>query len=299
LEVAARLGRRSISIELNPDYFYMAKDRMREEILKINDRLNRATKSLTDDTEAKEQARKLRIIYEPKGEAREYAPLAASLYKGCPHGCTYCYAPRTVRMSRKRFRTEVHARKEALKKFKADLADLKGDDGEILLSFTTDPYQPLEMELGITREAIKALIENDLRFTILTKGGTRAVMDFDLLEGYDKASFGSTIVFASQVHADKWEPNAPSIRDRILAVEKAHARGIRTWVSLEPVIDPDEALRLIRQIHPIVDHWKVGKLNHHPAIEKKIDWTRFREEVTALLDSLGADYYLKKSLAEL
>ena len=152
------------------------------------------------------------------------------------------------------------------------------------------------MELEITRGAIRALIENDLRFTILTKGGTRATRDFDLLEGYDKARFGSTVIFTSQDDADEWETHAPSIQDRIATIEVAHAKGIKTWVSLEPVIDPEQALQLIQQIHPIVDHWKVGKLNHHPAIEKKVDWIRFREEVTALLDSLGADYYLKKSL---
>ena len=35
----------------------------------------------------------MKIIYEPKGKALEYAPLACNLYKGCPHGCRYCYGP--------------------------------------------------------------------------------------------------------------------------------------------------------------------------------------------------------------
>jgi DNA repair photolyase len=33
------------------------------------------------------------VIYEPKGKAGEYAPLALNLYAGCSHGCTYCFAP--------------------------------------------------------------------------------------------------------------------------------------------------------------------------------------------------------------
>jgi DNA repair photolyase len=40
---------------------------------------------------------------------------------------------------------------------------------------------------------------------------------------------------------------------RIAAIKAAHEMGIRTWVSLEPVIDPDQALELIEQIHPFVD----------------------------------------------
>lgn len=91
---------------------------------------------------------------------------------------------------------------------------MRGDDREVLLSFVTDPYQPIEMELEITRQAIRILIENDLRFTILSKGGTRVERDFDLLQGYTKARFGTTLLFTSQEDADKWEPGAPLVDER-------------------------------------------------------------------------------------
>ncbi|MHC4213971.1 MAG: SPL family radical SAM protein [Planctomycetota bacterium] len=236
------------------------------------------------------------IIYEPRGPAREYAPLAANLFSGCCHGCTYCFGPSTLWKKREVFHTQVEPKKNAFERLEKDAGKLKGDDREILLSFVTDPYQPVEMERGLTRRAVECLIENNLRFTLLTKGGMRASRDFDLLAGYDNARFGSTIVFILQDYADRWEPNAPSIDDRILAIEDAHSKGIPTWVSLEPVIDPNQALELIRQLHPIVDHWKVGKLNKQKV---DVDWMQFREDVKTLLDSLGADYYLKKSLTEL
>ncbi len=70
-------------------------------------------------------------------------------------------------------------------------------------------------------------------------------------------------------------------------------------MSIEPVIDPKQALELIKKYHPIVDHWKIGKINYHPEVEEKVDWIRFREEVKSLLESLGADHYLKKSLTDL
>jgi len=75
--------------------------------------------------------------------------------------------------------------------------------------------------------------------------------------------------------------------------------GIPTWISIEPVIIPDQALQLIRDLHPIVDHWKIGKINYNKEIENSINWITFREKIKALLESIGADYYLKKSLTEL
>ena len=155
------------------------------------------------------------------------------------------------------------------------------------------------MDLELTRNAIKIFIDSDLPFTTLSKGGTRAVRDFDLLENYDKGRFGSTIVFWDQKDADDWEPNAATVADRISAIEVAHNRGIPTWVSLEPVIDPAQALKIIQELHPIVDHWKIGKLNHHKQIEQQVDWLRFRDDVTTLLNDLNADYYLKNSLTNL
>ena len=239
-----------------------------------------------------------RIIYEPTGPAREYSSLACNIYKGCQHGCVYCFGKNRKSPEQKaQYDTDPNPKDHFLEKLRYKAAKMNGDTAEILLSFLGDVYQPAEMELGLTRQAIKILIENDLPFTILTKGGTRAVRDFDLLEAYPKARFGTTLVFLDQKDADHWEPDAATVIDRIRAIQEAHDRGINTWVSLEPVIDPGQALQVIRGLQPIVGHWKIGKINHQKGIE--VDWIAFREEVRALLDDLDADYYLKKSLTEL
>ena len=120
--------------------------------------------------------------------------------------------------------------------------------------------------------------------------------DFDLLEDYDKARFGTTLTLINQKNADEWEPNAALISDRIHVIEEAHNKGIKTWVSLEPVIDPGQALQIIEELHSIVGHWKVGKINYHKV---NVDWIAFREQVTDLLESVNANYYIKKSLTEL
>ena len=43
------------------------------------------------------------VVYEPRGKAREYSPLAANLYSGCSHQCKYCYAPATLHKTKEKF----------------------------------------------------------------------------------------------------------------------------------------------------------------------------------------------------
>lgn len=244
----------------------------------------------------------MEIIYQPKGAAREYADLALNIYKGCTHGCRYCYGPGVSRMSAKRFRAAATPKKSVIEHVFNDAEKLAELDKcpEILISFLGDPYQVEELRYGLTRYVIGILVDHDLPFTILTKGGTRIFRDFDLLMNYPLFRFGTSLsFFCDDFNARKWEPNAALVEDRIRAIVTAHQAGISTWVSLEPVIIPEHAIQLIKRIHPFVDHWKIGKLNHYPAREKYVDWIRFHDEVVNLLDDLGADYYLKNSLTRL
>lgn len=88
------------------------------------------------------------------------------------------------------------------------------------MSFQGDVYQHTEMDLGLTRQALEILRTQNLPFTVLTKGGTRATRDFDLLEGY-QARFGTSLVFLEQVDASEYEPGAALIGARIEAIEQA------------------------------------------------------------------------------
>ncbi|MBF0235574.1 MAG: hypothetical protein HQK65_21440 [Desulfamplus sp.] len=169
---------------------------------------------------------------------------------------------------------------------------------EILISFLGDCYQHAETETGLTRQIISMLIEYELPFTILTKGGGRAKRDFDLLSGYPKCRFGTSLVFTNQADANYWEPYAASIKDRVDTIWTAHAMGIKTWLSMEPVIYPDQAIELVEKLYPIVGHWKVGKINRNKVVEHNSDWIKFRNEITVALENHNADFYLKKSLTE-
>ena len=240
----------------------------------------------------------MNAIYRPKPPASEYADLALNLYNGCTHGCKYCYATKPRWVSKEEYFKEANPKKNIIEKIKKDAEVLSSEQNvpEILLSFKGDVYQPEEENLGLARQTIKILKHYNLPFTILTKGGMRAVRDFDLLWGYERTSFGSTITFMNQELSNEWEPGAAKIYDRIKAIKLAHDNGIKTWISLEPVIDPNEALEVVKQLHLHVDYWKIGKLNYNNQIENSIDWSKFKGEIVGLLESFGSSYYLKNSL---
>lgn len=234
------------------------------------------------------------IIYEPKGRAREYAALAANLYSGCTHGCTYCFAPGQLHRVKAEFHAEGKPRKNCLEQLEKDAKKIhKCDHRTVLLSFSTDPYQPCEEKHGITRQAIEMLHSYNIGVEILTKGGMRAARDFDLLGQMD--AFATSLTFQDPYDSLTWEPGAALPADRIAAMVTAHEKGIPTWASMEPVIDPIQTLRLIKITHPFCDFYKVGKLNHH-ALEKTIDWQVFGWDAAQLLESLGKQYYIKEDL---
>ena len=239
----------------------------------------------------------MKIIYEPQGRAKEYAELACNLYMGCSHNCKYCYAPRTMRKTFKEWQI-VTPRKDVLKLLDEDakfLCDEK-DGREVLFSFISDPFNPQEYVYRITHSALKIMGFYGIRHTVLTKGHYDLVSEyFDLMKDVG-TSLGVSLSYIRDDLREFWEPNASPVSDRLRILQEAHKRGISTWVSLEPVIYPDEALSVIEEAHNYVNFWKVGKLNHCKFNEDKVDWKRFLYDVVELLDNCCATYYIKKDL---
>lgn len=245
-------------------------------------------------------AKYMKIIYEPRGKALEYSPLAANLYKGCSHKCSYCYAPSATFKKRVVFHSDeyIRPRTNILDDFEKDCKKIAGDKREILFSFTTDPYQKIDEELQITRKALIIALKYDLFPVILTKGGKLSTRDFDILSQFKNSKFGVSLTHDIDSVSLKWERAAPLPNERIESLMDAWTYGIETYVSFEPVIDPDAVYRLIDRTHEFVDFYKVGKLNHN-AYQKTIDWVLFRETVIKQLDSLDKKYMIKKDLQDM
>ena len=232
-------------------------------------------------------------IYTPSGRALEYSYLALNHYSGCSHGCRYCYARLMMTRFGRKFDEAQSAAPDVLSLVKKDAAQYAGTNKRVLLCFTTDPYQPLDLETGMTRRVIEILKASDIPFQVLTKGGMRASRDFDLYGKYD--AFASTLTFVSEKKSLQYEPGAALPKDRFKAIELAHIRGIETWASLEPVIDPHESLQIIHQTHGFVDLYKIGILNHLASVT---DWRAFGIAAIDLCQKYGKKYYIKQDLAK-
>ena len=205
----------------------------------------------------------MRIIYEPRGRAEEYALLAASGFGNCGSGCHYCFNYEALCRTYEEFR-KPYVRKGVLTDFRKDCEELAatGEQREILLSFTTDPYNELEDQYQITRAMIQILIENGLHFTILTKG-KRPLRDIDLLqEEPNLCRFGTTLTLIDEMVRELWEPGATPGKFRVECLQYAATHGIRTWASIEPVIYPNQSLELMRLAAPYCQEFRIGKLNH-------------------------------------
>jgi len=241
----------------------------------------------------------MRLIYEPKGRAREYAPLAANLYTSCTHGCFYCYAPRCLQRKRDIFHTAANIRKNALSLFAADCVDYakKKLTDPVLMSFISDPYQPDELELRITRKALEIAAEHEVPIQILTKGGTRAIPDFPLLYATgSQAAFACTLTVFDKSWAAKLEPNAVEPEDRLQALKTAHEAGITTWVSFEPAVDEQSVIKFIQMTHTYTDLYKVGAISGDKTISTIRNWRKYGLNVIDELEKHEKQYIIKNDL---
>lgn len=235
-------------------------------------------------------------IYEPKGAAKEYGDYALNIYTGCPHRCWYCFAPGVLHREKEKFHSHIEPRPGIVEETRKQLEKEHITGKLIHLCFTCDPY-PTGYDSTATREIIKLLKESGNHVQILTKGdGSR---DFDLLDGEDW--YGITVSSFAQkdtmteigiMPRCPHEPRAINPYARIAAAEAARRKGIKTWISLEPVVDAD-VLETFACFATAFDKVKIGKLNYHPS---DINWKEFGCRAEALCKMLGVDYYIKDSL---
>jgi len=222
------------------------------------------------------------LIYTPRGKAREYSPLALNIYSGgCDHACKYCYC----RLFQQGW-CDTPRRRDLSKLAK----EAEQADEQILLCFISDPYNRHDVEWKDTRKALQILSSAKCSVAILTKGGMRCLRDIDIFRSWpdNRLKVGATLT-----KSDEIEPGAATHSERIAALRELHAAGIKTWASIEPVIDPTRSLQAIEEAMPFVDEFKVGTLNHE---KTETDWNAFAVDAVTMIRNAGKMLYVKRDL---
>jgi DNA repair photolyase len=163
-------------------------------------------------------------------------------YRGCEHGCIYCYArPTHAYLDHSPgldFETILYAKPKAAELLDAELRKPGYRPEVIHLGANTDPYQPIEREHRITRAILEKLLEFGHPVTVLTKG-TLIERDLDLLSALAKRGLTRACVSLTTLDPDlkrTLEPRAASAAARLRAVRALTDAGIPTAVLVAPVI---------------------------------------------------------------
>jgi DNA repair photolyase len=119
-----------------------------------------------------------------------------------------------------------------LERLKADLKHLR--PGVIGVSTVTDPYQPVEKELGLTRQALSLIGSAGFRASIQTKSALVS-RDLDLVKMYG-FELGVTVSSLNDAFRRKFELRASPPEERATVLEEASSMGIKTWIFYGPII---------------------------------------------------------------
>lgn len=222
---------------------------------------------------------------------------AASInpYRGCEHGCAYCYARPTHEYlgfsAGLDFESKIMVKESAPELLRKELSSPKWKPQELAMSGVTDCYQPIERKLQITRRCLAALAEFRNPVSIITKN-VLVTRDLDILRelaAHQAVHVNISITTLDSELARKLEPRAASPRQRLEAIETLAKAGVPVGVLVAPAIpainDHDiptvlaaakaagarwaytEVLRLPLTVAPIFQEWLE---RHFPERKEKV-----------------------------
>ncbi len=163
-------------------------------------------------------------------------------YRGCEHGCIYCYARPShayVDLSPGLdFETRLFYKADAARLLRAELAKPGYVCKPIMLGANTDPYQPVEREQRVTREILEVLVECRHPVAIITKGALLE-RDLDLLADLARDRLVCVTLSLPTLDVDLkriLEPRAASVAARLRLMRQLSAAGVPVGVLLAPIV---------------------------------------------------------------
>jgi DNA repair photolyase len=207
-------------------------------------------------------------------------PFALNPYTGCQHSCTYCYA---------RFMQKYSGHAEPWGQFvdvKVNAPDLlkleitRKKMGRVWMSGVCDPYQPMEAKYLLTRRCLEILAENNWPVTVQTRSPL-VLRDLDIIKKGRDFEVGFSITTADDNIRMLFEPDAPSIKERIDALDELHQAGIKTFAMIAPMLPGSEDLAGL--LAGKVDSVNMDRMNYHYA-----DWVYLKY---GLSDKMSDEYF--------
>jgi DNA repair photolyase len=195
---------------------------------------------------------------------------ALNPYRGCGHGCTYCYAPDVLRETRE-WGSFVDVKRNIPTVLSREVKRKK--KGVVGIGTVTDAYQPTEKKYEVTRFSLEQLLKEDFPICIQTKSDL-VLRDLDLIRRFSDSEVGFTVAFLDENTRKLFEPKASPIERRLSALRTLSDEGVKTWGFIGPIlphVSLDELLELARRIADTgVDHVLVDKLNLKRSTRKNI-----------------------------
>jgi len=168
--------------------------------------------------------------------------LSINPYRGCEHGCIYCFARPThsyLGLSPGLdFETKIIAKVNAAERLREQLAARSYRPSPINIGSATDAYQPVERKLGITRAVIQVLAECAHPFSLVTKS-SGVERDLDLVAPMGERGLAAVYVSVTSLDpalARILEPRAAAPHRRIRTIEALARAGVPVGVSVSPII---------------------------------------------------------------
>jgi DNA repair photolyase len=181
------------------------------------------------------------ILTEGNGFMNEY-DYTLNPYSGCTFGCTYCYAAFFSRSAEQRSNWGywVNVKENALQLLiKQRKNPLWGKS--IYMSSVTDPYQPIEKELELTRSLLKELINYHQPRLVIQTRSPLVTRDIDLLKLFEIIQVNMTITTDSELVRKTFEPLCPSNAIRLKAIKELNDAGINTCITITPLLPINNA----------------------------------------------------------
>ncbi|MFV2002711.1 MAG: PA0069 family radical SAM protein, partial [Paracoccaceae bacterium] len=163
-------------------------------------------------------------------------------YRGCEHGCIYCYArPSHAWLGLSPgldFETRLIARPGATAVLRRELSARAYVPATVAIGSNTDPYQPIEAKYRITRHILEVLREFNHPVTVITKG-TLVERDVDILAEMGRAGLAQvavSITTLDAVLARRMEPRAPTPQRRLAVIRRLSEAGCAVRIMVAPII---------------------------------------------------------------